>query len=110
MTDTPPEGVSSFDSFLDDDGFASGDFIAVEAPVNGKRQALWIGIRPVWSEEGPSRRPMIQICYQEDYLKAPLAGPVWLSEQTWDQIVDAVDWRLSRKLPLWKRYLRKLAS
>lgn len=59
-------------------------------------QALWIGVRPVWYDDQPGE-VMIQICYQELYMAGPLAGPVWLTPETWEQVKEAVDWRLKHR-------------
>lgn len=82
-------------STLDDDGHPSSDFIAIEAEHDGGQQALWIGVRPIWygDERG---EVMVQIEYQEHYNGGPLAGPVWLTPQTWRQVAAAVEWRLQR--------------
>lgn len=103
MTDT--------ECHLDDDGMPSGDFIAVEAEdADGSRQSLWVGVRPVFHGNKPSREPMIQICYQEKHMGGPLAGPVWLTPAVWRQLNRAVEWRLQRKLPLHRRVLAKLTG
>jgi hypothetical protein len=97
-------------SRLEDDGALSVDFIAVEDP-DGERhqQGLWIGVRPIWVGTKPSEEPMIQICYQENYMHASLQGPVWITPQTWKEIDKAVKWRVKHyQRSLWNRYLDKL--
>lgn len=84
-------------SLLDDDGGRSSDFT-----VNDGEQRLWIGVRPVWYDEGPSSSPVIQICYQPDR-RSPPQGPVFINEATWDDLVRAVKWRRRTYLPWWKR-------
>jgi hypothetical protein len=82
-------------STLDDDGFPSVDFIAVEEPdQKGHAQGLWIGVRPAFYGNDKSTEPMIQICYQEDYMHASLLGPVWITPETWREINKAVKWRV----------------
>jgi len=94
-------------STLDDDGMPSGDFIAVEEPdPEGHKQALWIGVRPVFHGSTPSREPMIQICYQEEYEGSSLAGPVWITPETWEEISRAVRWRVKHhRAGKWRRRL-----
>jgi len=84
---------------LDDDGGLSSDFIAVEG-VPGTEvtpQSLWIGVRPVYDESGPSQDPMVQICYQEEHGHGPLSGPVWITPAVWRELNHAVEWRLKRR-------------
>lgn len=90
-------------SRLDDDGCPSSDFIAVEDPHADGQQALWIGVRPIWYGDRRGE-VMVQICYQQHHMAGPLAGPVWLSPETWDQVDKAVRWRLRRyKKHWWQR-------
>ena len=88
-------------SHLEDDGGLSSDFT-----VHDDQQTLWIGVRPVWDDNGPSKNPVIQICYQNQ--GGPLQGPVFVDKETWNQVVKAVDWRLTRRLPWWKQVLKGL--
>lgn len=82
-------------SILDDDGNPSVDFIAIEEPdEHGHKQALWLAVRPVWYGNVKSKEPMVQISYQEEYLKGPLVGCVWLTPETWEELKKAVDWRI----------------
>jgi hypothetical protein len=86
---------------LIDDGGLSSDFT-----VHDDQQTLWIGVRPTWDDSGPSQKPVIQICYQNE--GGPLQGPVFLDKETWNQVVKAVDWRWTRRLPWWKQVLKGL--
>lgn len=97
-------------STLDDDDSPASDFIAVEAEHdNGDQQALWVGVRPIWY--GDQRgEVMVQLCYQQQYNASTLAGPVWLTPQTWRDLNRAVEWRLRRHEPLYKRFFRKLTG
>jgi hypothetical protein len=92
-------------SRLDDDGYLSSDFTAIE---EDDQQALWIGVRPVWHENKPGEI-MVQICYQEKYNSGTLQGPVWLTPETWRELEHAVNWRLNHREPWWKRFLQALA-
>jgi hypothetical protein len=96
-------------SVLDDDGMLSADFIAVEAKdSHGNAQALWVAVRPVFYGEEQSKEPMVQICYQETYMKGQLEGPVWLTPETWEELKKAVDWRLKYRKTRWQRFLHAI--
>jgi len=97
--------------YLDDDQMPSGDFTAVEAEdSSGHRQSLWVGVRSVFHGNQPSQEPMVQICYQEEHMSGPLAGPVWLTPAVWRQLNRAVEWRLRRRLPLRKQVMARLTG
>lgn len=98
-------------SCLDDDGFPSSDFIAYEEPdSSGHRQALWVGVRKVWYGPDVSDKPMVQVCYQDEYMGSSLQGPVFLTPDTWDNLCAAVRWRLDKEKPWWKRHLFRWCS
>lgn len=88
------------DCYLDDDGYLSGDFMAVEGVPEEAEcapQSLWIGVLPVFCGNEPSAEPMIQICYQEAHLRGSLAGPVWITPAVWRELNAAVEWRLRKR-------------
>lgn len=91
---------------LEDDGYRSSDFIVVEA--GRKPQALWIGVRPVFTGNEPTPEPMVQVCLQYEFMSDSLHGPVFIEPEVWDQLVKAVRWRLDYGKPRWKRLLRAL--
>ncbi len=88
-------------SYLDDDG--NVEVIAIEDPAQGHHQSLWVRVGPVFYGDGQSREPGVWVCYQQAHMAGPLAGPVLLSPQTWRELNRAVERRLRRGLPLWKR-------
>lgn len=99
--------------YLDDDGSLSADIIvAEEENTEGHRQSLWVSVRPVYYGNQPSKEPMVQVCYQEEHMRGPLSGPVWVTPEVWGQLVRAVRWRLRRrrwqnmKRKLWRRHER----
>lgn len=83
---------------LDDDQMPSGEFIAVEEAENGHRQSLWVRVGPVYYGEEKDPDPRVWICYQEEHMGGPLAGPVMLTPEVWRELVKAVEWRLKKKM------------
>lgn len=76
----------------------SADFTLVEeASGDCTPQSLWIGVRPVYCGNEPSREPVIQVCYQEAHMSGPLAGPVWITPDAWRELNAAVEWRLKER-------------
>lgn len=90
---------------LEDDGFKSSDFIVVEAGEHP--QALWVGVRRVYYGTELSREPVVQVCLQDTYMSGSLRGPVFITPQVWDELAEAVRWRLAAGKPRWKRLLRR---
>lgn len=91
-------------SQIQDDG-APSDFLAVEASDSeGHKQALWVGVRPVWFGNDPDTVATVQICYQEEHMKSPLAGPVFLSLETWRELNKTVEARAKRYKPTFRQW------
>jgi hypothetical protein len=88
-------------SHLEDDGGLSSDFT-----IHDDEQTLWIGVRPIWYGNDREDHPTIQVCYQNH--GEALQGPVFIDEDTWDQVVRAVEWRRTRYLSKWKQFLYAL--
>lgn len=87
---------------LDDDQMPSGEILAVEeADSSGHRQSLWVRVGPVWYGDKQDPDPRVWICYQEEHMGGPLAGPVMLTPEVWKQLTEAVAWRLKRKKRKW---------
>jgi hypothetical protein len=93
---------------LEDDGGLSSDFIVIEEDEEGVTpQSLWIGVRPVYYDNVPSKEPVIQVCYQQAHMDAPLAGPVWITPSVWRELNAAVEWRLKKRgYGKWRTLLR----
>lgn len=94
-------------SQLEDDGSRSSDFIAIE---EDDQQALWVGVRPVYSGAVKSNQPVVQIEYQHKWQGSDLQGPVFLSPQTWRDLNRAVEWRLRTYEPWYTRVWRRLSG
>lgn len=89
---------------LDDDDFGP-EVHAVEAASDGEiPQALCVRVGPVYYESSkPAKEPGVWIEYQEHHERGPLTGPVLLTPRVWRQLNRAVERRLRRREPWWKR-------
>jgi hypothetical protein len=85
---------------LDDDG--GPEVVAVEA--GGQPQALWVRVGAVFDGGGQRDKPGVWIDYQDHYLQGPIAGPVLLTPAVWRELNRAVERRLARRIPLWRRW------
>lgn len=96
-------------SNLDDDGFLSGEFLAIEDPDStGHKQALWVRVGPAYREDGNTLG--VWISYQKEHMKSSLEGPVLLDIQTWRELNEAVEKRLFWRQPGWVRWARFLSG
>jgi hypothetical protein len=94
--------MSEGECYLDDDGL-SPEVHAVEAGADP--QALCVRVGPVFYAEGRAQEPGVWIEYQEHHEAGPLTGPVLITPEVWRQLNRAVERRLRRWTPLWKRFL-----
>jgi hypothetical protein len=95
------------DSYLEDNGMPSGDFIAIE---EGHQQALWVGVRPTWIGDEKTDYPIIQISYQEEYKNSSLMGPVFLSAETWRELNQSVERRLKHRRKRFSAWWRRFGE
>lgn len=86
--------------YLDDDG-RSPEVQAVEA--GDDPQSLAVRVGPVFYEHGMGDEPGVWIEYQERHMRGPLTGPVLLTPKVWRELNRAVERRLRRREPWWKR-------
>lgn len=95
-------------SHLEDDGGLSSDFIAVETPADvEKPQSLWVAVRHGYHGNDPDGELIVQILYQEKHMDSVLAGPVFLSVETWRELNRAVERRLRDRRPSLRKYLAR---
>jgi hypothetical protein len=81
---------------LIDDG--GPQVISIEDPsdLGHAPQALWFRVGPVYDSGKLRTEPGVWVCYQKSYLAGPLDGPVLLTPAAWEQLVTAVNERLTR--------------
>lgn len=92
---------------LEDDNSLSGDFIAIETPDSqGHKQSLWVAVRRPFHGNQQAKDPAVWISYQQEHLHGSLQGPVMLDLATWRALTRAVEWRLRKHQPWWRRILR----
>lgn len=88
------------DCFLEDDGYPSGEIIAVEA--GDDPQALWVRVGLVFDDDHIRDEPGVWIGWQDGYMKSNLIGPILLTPAAWRELASAVEWRLRRKEKRWR--------
>ena len=73
--------------------------------VDSEQQALWFRVGLVNTDGKPDKIPGIWILYQNPYMAGPTQGPVLLSPEIWEQIVNEINQRLEEwGKPLDKEY------
>jgi hypothetical protein len=91
------------DEYVDDDGTLSCDIVFAEQVPEDMpilAQALWIGVRPGYGEDGKRLpEPTIWVQYQQRHMASSLTGCVAISPESWDKINEAVQWRVAE----WRR-------
>ena len=62
--------------------------------VDSAQQALWFRIGQVYTDGKPDRVPGIWILYQNKYMADKTQGPILLSPEIWNKIVEEVNCRI----------------